>query len=199
MFMKESNQEVNKIYIYGSRRSGRGPATNTPHTAAHKISGFASHSANYFCHCCWITQNDLKKNPRAFDREGTNLINIAYLNSVIFLGFRPRTNAEHCQRGEEYAKLQSDYTRQQFVTKHASRYTELSRLPYFDLVRMTVIDPMHNLFLGTCNTRPFNSLTLSTTTFVQVSSRHTSTQFGFKTKLYTKSMSFANFTLSSTV
>jgi hypothetical protein len=28
------------------------------------------------------------------------------------------------------------------------RYTQLARLPYFDLVDQIVIDPMHNLFLG---------------------------------------------------
>ena len=30
-----------------------------------------------------------------------------------------------------------------------SRYSILLDLPYFDPVRMTVVDPMHNLFLGT--------------------------------------------------
>ena len=29
------------------------------------------------------------------------------------------------------------------------RYSILLDLPYFDPVRMTIIDPMHNLFLGT--------------------------------------------------
>jgi hypothetical protein len=35
------------------------------------------------------------------------------------------------------------------VKSHASRYTQLSRLPYFSLTEQIVIDPMHNLFLGT--------------------------------------------------
>jgi hypothetical protein len=39
-----------------------------------------------------------------------------------------------------------------FVKEHATRYTQLSRLPYFDLVRQIVIDPMHNLFLGLVKT-----------------------------------------------
>ena len=29
------------------------------------------------------------------------------------------------------------------------RYSVLLDLPYFDPVRMTIIDPMHNLYLGT--------------------------------------------------
>ena len=32
--------------------------------------------------------------------------------------------------------------------EHGVRYSELSRLPYFDPVRMHLIDPMHNLMLG---------------------------------------------------
>ena len=31
---------------------------------------------------------------------------------------------------------------------HGCRYSELLRLSYFDPVRMLIIDPMHNLFLG---------------------------------------------------
>ena len=30
-----------------------------------------------------------------------------------------------------------------------TRYTELNRLPYYDPIRQHVIDPMHNLLLGT--------------------------------------------------
>ena len=33
--------------------------------------------------------------------------------------------------------------------KYGVRYTELVRLEYFDAITFTIIDPMHNLFLGT--------------------------------------------------
>ena len=36
-----------------------------------------------------------------------------------------------------------------FFSQHGVRWTELARLPYFDLVRHTIIDLMHNLLLGT--------------------------------------------------
>ena len=32
---------------------------------------------------------------------------------------------------------------------HGVRWSQLHRLPYFDPIRCTMIDPMHNLFLGT--------------------------------------------------
>lgn len=39
--------------------------------------------------------------------------------------------------------------KQQLESKYGTRYSELMRLPYFNCVRFTVIDLMHNLFLGT--------------------------------------------------
>ena len=32
---------------------------------------------------------------------------------------------------------------------YGTRYSVLGELPYFDIVRMSIVDPMHNLFLGT--------------------------------------------------
>lgn len=63
--------------------------------------------------------------------------------------FPPRTNQEHRHHGEEYSKLKSDSAWESYVREHAARFAELSRLPYFDMVCMIVIDPMHNLLLGT--------------------------------------------------
>jgi hypothetical protein len=34
------------------------------------------------------------------------------------------------------------------VHDHATQWCALTLLPYFDLCRMVIIDPMHNLFLG---------------------------------------------------
>lgn len=63
-------------------------------------------------------------------------------------GFRKRTNQEHRALGDQYRRLGTKAARKKFVTEYASRWSELARLPYFDLCRMIVIDPMHNLFLG---------------------------------------------------
>ncbi|TDL25412.1 hypothetical protein BD410DRAFT_813632 [Rickenella mellea] len=41
-----------------------------------------------------------------------------------------------------------DQLRKKLFKEHHARYYELSRLPYFDPVRMTIIDPMHNILLG---------------------------------------------------
>jgi len=39
--------------------------------------------------------------------------------------------------------------KQELESRYGTRYTVLSLLPYFDAIRMTILDPMHNLFLGT--------------------------------------------------
>ncbi|KAF5328157.1 hypothetical protein D9619_013454 [Psilocybe cf. subviscida] len=43
-----------------------------------------------------------------------------------------------------------------FVEEHARRWSESYCLPYFDLCRMVVIEPMHNLFLGVVKTRSYH-------------------------------------------
>ncbi|KAG1722490.1 uncharacterized protein EDB91DRAFT_1240213 [Suillus paluster] len=45
---------------------------------------------------------------------------------------------------------------QNFVKEHATHYTQLACLPYFDLVEQIVINPMHNLFLGLVKTHFYN-------------------------------------------
>ncbi len=52
------------------------------------------------------------------------------------------------ESGKKYANLETKSEREEFVRLNACRWSEFARLPYFDLVRMVVIDPMHNLILG---------------------------------------------------
>ncbi|KAG1798307.1 uncharacterized protein BJ212DRAFT_1204784, partial [Suillus subaureus] len=93
--------------------------------AAHKIGGFASHSHTNLCTACWITQAD-KARVATFEQ----------------------TNLQQCKLGEKYQQLTTPTTCKNFVKDYATCYTQLSRLPYFNLVNQVVIDPMHNLFLG---------------------------------------------------
>ncbi|KAJ7774088.1 hypothetical protein B0H16DRAFT_1304107 [Mycena metata] len=67
-------------------------------------------------------------------------------------GFRARTDAEHRRLQKEYLKCTTKSARDAFVKEHATRWSELHRLPYFNICEMIVVDPMHNLFLGTVYT-----------------------------------------------
>ncbi|KAF7367759.1 hypothetical protein MSAN_00839900 [Mycena sanguinolenta] len=103
--------------------------------AAHKMGGFGSHNHQFFCTRCWICQQD-KTSEAAFQKNG----------------FPERTDAEHRRRQQEYLKCTTAAAKKAFVTAYATRWCQLSRLPYFDLCRMIVIDPMHNLLLGLVKT-----------------------------------------------
>ena len=45
-----------------------------------------------------------------------------------------------CTTGQDQEKLESEYRTQ---------FSVLAELPYFETVRMSIVDPMHNLYLGT--------------------------------------------------
>lgn len=83
--------------------------------------------------------------------------------SLIFMSssltaFRRRTNEEHRQLGDSYLQQPNPTARKNFVKQHATRYCQLSRLPYFNLVQQIVVDPMHNLFLGQSSFPPCSSV-----------------------------------------
>ncbi|KAG2141058.1 hypothetical protein DEU56DRAFT_734574 [Suillus clintonianus] len=107
--------------------------------AAHKIGGFASHSHTNFCTTCWI--NIANKDKHSAFAKGA---------------FRARTDEEHRRLGEQYRRLTTANARKNFVKDFATRYTQLSRLPYFNIVEQVIIDPMHNLFLGLVKTHFYN-------------------------------------------
>lgn len=69
-----------------------------------------------------------------------------------FGGFdeRPMRN-EHDHRKEAFLarEQKSASAREKIEVKYGTRFTSLMELAYFDTVRCHVIDPMHNLFLGT--------------------------------------------------
>jgi hypothetical protein len=62
--------------------------------------------------------------------------------------FEGHNGEEHRKGCFEENSLQTDEEREEYFQKHGVRWTELARLPYFDLVRHTIIDPMHNLLLS---------------------------------------------------
>ncbi|KIK79761.1 hypothetical protein PAXRUDRAFT_36357 [Paxillus rubicundulus Ve08.2h10] len=99
--------------------------------AAHKMGGFASHSHTNFCTTCWILLNN--KDKEMMFQKGA---------------FKPQTNQEQCNLSEHYHKLMNPTQKKNFVKEHATCYTQLAHLPYFNLIDQIIIDPMHNLFLG---------------------------------------------------
>ncbi|KAF9221444.1 hypothetical protein BS17DRAFT_797211 [Gyrodon lividus] len=112
--------------------------------AAHKMGGFALHSHTNFCTTSWILLNDEDK--ETLFQKGAS---------------KPQTNQEQHDLGEHYHKLTNPIAKKNFVKEHATRYTQLTCLPYFNLVDQIIINPMHNLFLGTFSSNYLTALTLT--------------------------------------
>lgn len=60
-----------------------------------------------------------------------------------------RSDEEHRRDAQLILNARTAEQRAKLVQSSGTRYPELLQLPYFDCVRYHVIDPMHNLFLGT--------------------------------------------------
>lgn len=108
--------------------------------AARKVAGFMGQSAHKACNKCSTVfsristgANSTKPDFSDFDDEHWIL----------------RNNTQ--QRQEAYAWLNATHITQQrtLQTDTGSKWSELHRLEYFDVVRLTTVVPMHNLFLGT--------------------------------------------------
>ncbi|GBE84343.1 hypothetical protein SCP_0603210 [Sparassis crispa] len=66
--------------------------------------------------------------------------------------FEARTGDEHRKNCFHWQDLKTDEERQEFFNTVGAWWTEFACLPYFDLVRYCVIDPMHNICLDTVKT-----------------------------------------------
>ena len=103
--------------------------------ATAKLGGFVSHTSK---NACW-------KCSKKFPYDST-------LKRVNFSGSElgtPREHACHKQSALEILVANTPSQRNDLELKHGSRFTELMNLPYYDCIRFAIIDPMHNLFLGT--------------------------------------------------
>ena len=103
--------------------------------AGRKVCGFLGHTARLGCFKC------LKSFPGS-------------VGTMNFSGFdrstwHPRSVASHRQNIEIIQQCQTKTARAAKESQLGCRYSVLMKLPYFDPIKMLVIDPMHNLFLGT--------------------------------------------------
>ncbi|EJF61882.1 hypothetical protein DICSQDRAFT_59914, partial [Dichomitus squalens LYAD-421 SS1] len=64
-----------------------------------------------------------------------------------------RSAQVHVAHARAWKAHEDKKERDAYFKLHGSRWSELMRLPYYDCVAMTVIDPMHNLLLGTLGFR----------------------------------------------
>ena len=105
--------------------------------AARKTSGFTSHASLCACHKCArqfaVFPGTTNIDYSGFDVESWEL----------------RTWDANRVYAEQWRNADTMAARRELERQNGTRWSELHRLEYFDPVRCTIIDPMHNLFLGT--------------------------------------------------
>lgn len=104
--------------------------------ASRKVCGFVGHNASLACNKC------LKKFPVQF---GSSTNYSGYDRSTWTL----RSCSMHRRHCEEILKETTKTGIRKMESKYGVRYSVLLTLPYFDPVRFSAIDTMHNLYLGT--------------------------------------------------
>ena len=102
--------------------------------ASRKVCGFLGHSANLGCSKCYkfFPGTFGKKDYSGFKREE----------------WEKRTNEVHRIHSDLILACDNKTQRNKLEKLHGCRYSVLLKLSYFDIIRMCIIDPMHNLFLG---------------------------------------------------
>ena len=103
--------------------------------ASKKVCGFTAHNARRGCNKC----------TKEFQTRGIG-------EATDYSGFEPcrgRNIIDHRRNIEEIQAQTTQELRNAKESLYGARYSDLLRLPYFDCIRFTIIDPMHNLFLGT--------------------------------------------------
>ena len=104
--------------------------------AGKKVCGFRAFGSDYGCSRCF------HKFPGPFGAKCYADFNRnAWPN---------RNNEQHRNHIKEIMAATTLSAREELEKKYGCRYTSLLRLPYYDAIRMsTIIDPLHNMFLGT--------------------------------------------------
>lgn len=102
--------------------------------ASRKVCGFLGHSANFGCSKCFkkFSGSVGSKNYSGFDRST----------------WPERTMEQHRRDIIKIRQCKTMTARCQQESRCGSRYSALLDLSYFNPIRMTIIDPMHNLYLG---------------------------------------------------
>ena len=104
--------------------------------ATRKVCGFANFNGNYGCSKC------TKKfpTPRFGDKPNYGGYNCT--------NWTARDISSHKSMAEKYKKSPTISSRKKIIHESGIKYSELLRIPHFDVIRLHIIDPMHNVFLG---------------------------------------------------
>ena len=82
-------------------------------------------------------------------KEFTRLNNKTCCSGFDYSKWPKRNVIDHREHANEHLLANHRSKQEEIERNYGVRYSVLLELPYFDPIRMAVVDPMHNLFLGT--------------------------------------------------
>ena len=103
--------------------------------AARKVCGFKGHAATKGCSKC------SKEFPGSIGQKDYSGFDVST--------WPKRNLLEHKRIAHQILGCTSRAAMENISTKYGVRYSSLLDLEYFDVIRFCIVDPMHNLFLGT--------------------------------------------------
>ncbi|XP_070548294.1 uncharacterized protein [Ptychodera flava] len=128
---------INDGTLFGNNYRGALMCLSSDIPACRKCGGFVGHGAMRGCSKC------LHAFPRAAFGKKADYSNFCMEN------IEPRTDEDHIFFASQVRNASTPAEQKKFEYEYGARWTELNRLPYYLPVRFHVIDPMHNLLLGT--------------------------------------------------
>lgn len=105
--------------------------------AARKVGGFVSHNGFRGCSKCLLAFPTAEFGEKA-DYSNTDLKE-----------WTPRDKLQHKRSAFAHKECKTKSEQKVIEREYGVRYSILNELPYFDPPRMCIVDPMHNLLLGT--------------------------------------------------
>ena len=96
----------------------------------------------------WVTLQRKDFHVASNHSQLRNLVKRRTIVALIVANGQRRTIDEHRKFGMSWKHATTLSKRREIEKKYGIRFTELLRLPYFDTVRFVVVDPMHNILLG---------------------------------------------------
>ena len=149
------NEIKRKVYVVcPNERRAALIAVSSDLPAVRKITQFLGHKADLGCTRCKFTA---EREPGTRGASGR----MSYITPV---PCSSRNHTEVVEQGEEFKNASSKAEATRISQKNGVRYSELMRLPYFDIVRMSCTDPMHTFLLGMVQKETELNLKLLTST-----------------------------------
>ncbi|KDQ28554.1 hypothetical protein PLEOSDRAFT_1027583, partial [Pleurotus ostreatus PC15] len=96
--------------------------------AARQVSGFHAITSAFFCTCCYLIMDHISN----FDK----------------VTWPQRELSHHLRVATQWRDAGSTKDREDILMRTGIRWSELLRLPYWNPILYTVVDSMHNLYLG---------------------------------------------------